>query len=57
MSFAIYLIGYAIFIIGAALGAYYLNVPPKWIGVGVLCLIGIAIVHGATATRQKDRSS
>ena len=57
MSFAIYLIGYALFIVGAALGANYLNVPPKWIGVGVLCLVGIAIIHAVTATRQKDRSS
>ena len=54
MSFAIYMVGYAIFIVGAALGAYYLNVPPKWIGVGVLCLVGIAIIHGVTSTRQKD---
>jgi hypothetical protein len=32
-------------------------VPPQWIGVGVLCLIGISIVHGATSTRQKDTAS
>ena len=54
MSFWIYIVGYCIFIGGAAIGANLLNVPPKWIGVGVLCLIGVAIVHGVTATRQKD---
>jgi hypothetical protein len=32
-------------------------VPQKWIGVGVLCLIGIAIIHGVTATRHKDPPS
>jgi hypothetical protein len=34
-----------------------LNVPPKWIGVGILFLVGVAIVHGVTATRQKDLPS
>ena len=57
MSFGIYIVGYVIFIVGAGIGAYFLNVPPKWIGVGVLCLIGIAVVHGVTATRQKDSPS
>lgn len=57
MSFGIYIVGYVILIVGLALGAHFLHVEPKWIGVGVLCLIGIAIVHGVTATRQKDASS
>jgi hypothetical protein len=57
MSFGIYLFGYIILITGLAIGAYMLHVPQKWIGVGVLCLIGVAIIHGVTATRQKDRSS
>jgi hypothetical protein len=54
MSFGIYIVGYIILIAGLATGAHFLNVPPKWIGVGVLCLIGIAIIHGVTATRHKD---
>lgn len=54
MSFGLYIAGYVIFIIGAALGAYLLDVPGKWIGVGVLCLAGIAMIHGVTVTRQKD---
>jgi len=54
MSFGLYLVGYIILIIGLAVGAYLLHVQPKWIGVGVLCLIGLAIVHGVTATRHKD---
>lgn len=57
MSFWIYLAGYVIFIVGVALGAHLLNVPLQWIGVGVLCLVGVAIVHGVTATRQKDTPS
>jgi uncharacterized membrane protein YiaA len=57
VSFGIYLVGYVIFIVGAAIGAHLLNVPSQWIAVGVVCLIGVAIVHGATATRQKDAAS
>jgi len=57
MSFGIYIVGYIIFIVGLGIGASLLHVPGKWIGVGVLCLIGIAIVHGVTATRQKDPPS
>jgi cadmium resistance protein CadD (predicted permease) len=54
MSFGIYIAGYIILIIGLAIGAHLLHVPQKWIGVGVLCLIGLGIIHGVTATRQKD---
>ena len=54
MSFGLYIAGYVIFIIGLVIGAYLLNVPPKWIGVGALCLVGLAIIHGVTTTRQKD---
>jgi hypothetical protein len=54
MSFGIYIAGYIILIIGLAIGASMLHVPQRWIGVGVVCLIGIAIIHGVTATRQKD---
>ncbi len=57
MSFGLYIVGYIILIIGLAIGAHLLHVPQKWIGVGVLCLIGIAIIYGVTATRQKDPPS
>src|ERR1700685_1110095 len=33
MSFALYIVGYVILIIGLALGAYYLHLPPHWVGV------------------------
>lgn len=57
MSFAIYIVGYVILITGLALAANMLNVPPQWIGIGALCLVGIAVVHGVTVTRQKDPPS
>jgi uncharacterized membrane protein YiaA len=57
MSFGIYIAGYVILIVGLAIGAHLLHVPQKWIAVGILCMIGIAIIHGVTATRQKDPPS
>jgi hypothetical protein len=57
MSFGIYIVGYIILITGLAIGAHMLHVPQQWIGVGIICLIGVAIIHGVTATRQKDRPS
>jgi len=57
MPFGIYIVGYIILIVGLAMGARLLHLPPKWIVVGVICLVGLAIVHGVTATRQKDPPS
>jgi predicted signal transduction protein with EAL and GGDEF domain len=56
MSFALYIVGYVILIIGLALGAYYLHVPPHWVAVGVLVMVGIGIASGVARTRQKDPS-
>jgi protein-S-isoprenylcysteine O-methyltransferase Ste14 len=57
MSFGIFIIGSIILIVGLALGAHLLHMPPRWIGVGALCLVGLGIAHGVIATRQKDQSS
>jgi hypothetical protein len=54
MSFGIYLVGYLILIAGLAIAASMLHVPGKWIGVGVICMVGIAILHGVATTRHKD---
>ena len=54
MSFYIYIVGWCILIAGAAIAAYMLHVPLEWIGVSAICMIGVAIIHGVTATRQKD---
>jgi hypothetical protein len=54
MSFGMYVLGYVIFIIGAAIGAHFLHVPPRWIAVGVVCLMGIGILSGVTNTRHRD---
>jgi hypothetical protein len=57
MSFGLYLLGFAILIIGLALGANLLHVPPRWIGIGALVFVGIGIVTAVTHTRGRDRSA
>jgi hypothetical protein len=37
-------IGFVILIIALAVGAYLLNAPPQWIGVGVLALLGVGMI-------------
>jgi hypothetical protein len=54
MSFAIYLIGYVVLIIGLAVGVHLMHMPPRWIGVGVLILAGLGILSGVARTRQRD---
>ncbi len=54
MTFGIYLIGYALFILGLGYGAYLMHIPSQWIAVGVIILVGIGIFTGVSSTRQKD---
>jgi hypothetical protein len=56
MSFGLYLLGYIVLIIGLAIGAHLMHVPPRWIGVGVIVMIGIGILTGVTRTRRPDPS-
>ena len=53
-SFATYLIGFIILIVGLAFAAYLLNVPQMWIGVGVIVLIGIGVLSATTRTKMRD---
>jgi hypothetical protein len=54
MSFGIYLIGYVIVIAGLVYGAVLMHMPAHWIVVGALVLVGLGILTGVKATRQKD---
>jgi len=49
-----YMIGYIVLIVGLAIGAHFLHIPARWIGVGVVCMIGLGILTGVTTTRQRD---
>jgi hypothetical protein len=57
MSFGLYLMGYIVLIVGLAIGAHMMHVPPRWIGVGVLVMVGLGIIMGVTSTRNRDTSS
>jgi hypothetical protein len=54
MSFGIYSIGFAIVIGGLIYGASLMHVPTHWIAVGAIVLLGVGILSGVKATRQKD---
>jgi positive regulator of sigma E activity len=53
-SFATYLIGFIILIIGLAIAAYLLNVPSMWIIVGVIVLLGIGVLMATSRTKTRD---
>lgn len=53
-SFGIYIIGFVILIIGLALAAHLLGVPTVWIGIGMIILIGIAVLSGVNRTKKPD---
>jgi hypothetical protein len=56
MSFGIYAVGFAILIAGLAYGAHLMHMPAHWIVMGVIVLLGVGILSGVKATRQKDSS-
>jgi hypothetical protein len=54
MSFGLYAIGFAIVIGGLIYAAHLLHLPGNWIVVGAVVLLGLGILSGVKATRQKD---
>jgi hypothetical protein len=54
MSFGLYSIGFAILIGGLIYAALLLHMPVHWIAVGAIVLVGVGILSGVKATRQKD---
>ncbi|MGA8184115.1 MAG: hypothetical protein WB819_10800 [Terriglobia bacterium] len=54
MSFGLYSIGFMLVIGGLIYGAYLMHVPAHWIAVGAIVLLGLGILTGVKATRQKD---
>lgn len=53
-SFSIYIIGFVLVIAGLAYAAVLLGVPPVWIAIGVLVLIGIGIMMAVSRTKRPD---
>ncbi|MFZ3332063.1 MAG: hypothetical protein WA197_15620 [Candidatus Acidiferrales bacterium] len=54
MSFGLYAIGFTILISGLIYAAYLLHIPAHWIVVGSVVLLGVGILTGVKATRQRD---
>lgn len=53
-SFATYVIGFVILIVGLAIAAFLLDVPTTWIAVGVIVALGIGVVTATSRTKMKD---
>ena len=56
MSFGLYAAGYAIVIIGLVYAAHLMHIPPHWIFVGAIVMVGIGLLSAVKATRPKDPS-
>jgi hypothetical protein len=56
MSFGLYAFGFLVVIGGLIYGATLLHVPTHWIVVGAVVLLGVGILSGVKATRQRDPS-
>ena len=56
MSYTLYMVGFLIVIGGLVYGAVLMHIPTQWIVVGSVVLVGMAILKGVQATRQRDPS-
>ena len=54
MSFGLYSLGFVIVIGGLIYAASLVHMPAHWIAVGAVVLLGVGILTGVKATRQKD---
>jgi len=54
MSFGLYATGFGIIIAGLIYGAILLHIPGQWIAVGAIVLVGVGVLSGVKAMRQKD---
>ena len=53
-SFATYVIGFIILVVGLAIAAYLLDVPTVWILLGVIVALGIGVIKASSRTKMKD---
>ena len=57
MSLSLYLLGFVILIGGVAWGLIVAGIPPLYVGIACVILLGIGILTGVTRTRPKDPQS
>jgi hypothetical protein len=53
-AFTLYVIGFFVLLAGLGYGAYLLNVPNTWIGVGALVLTGLGVMSAVSHTKRRD---
>lgn len=53
-SFSIYLIGVIFVVAALAYGAVLLGIPPIWVGIGALTIVGFGLMGAVKKTRRKD---
>lgn len=53
MSIALYIVGFVVLIGGLAMAAVQLGVPQSWIIIGVIVLVGIALIGIASSLRNR----
>ena len=53
-SFAIYIIGFIVLVVGLALAANLVGISSTWIAIGVIVLLGLGILMGVSRTRRPD---
>lgn len=56
MSFALYLGGLVLLLIGIAYGAVLLEIPTQWIVVGIVIAAGLGVLSAVAQTRLKDKA-
>jgi hypothetical protein len=54
MSFALYAVGYLILIAGISYLAHLFHIPNHYIVAIAVIMLGVGVVTGVSATRQKD---
>jgi hypothetical protein len=57
MSFALYMLGFAILLVGVAWGLITAGVPQIWVIIASLVMLGLGIMAGVTRTKPKDPQS
>lgn len=55
MSFGLYLAGCVLVVGGVAWGMSAANVPPTWIGITCLILVGIGVLSAVKNERTRDK--
>jgi hypothetical protein len=53
-AFSAYIIGALVLALGLGIGAHLAGVPPLWIGVGALVILGAGIMSAAAKTKRRD---